>query len=99
MSKVKELKTIEVEGNEVKKITEEQLKSIADKTALQNDFLRGMGILESQKLEIYGRLMEANKEMEEVKKELEEEYGAVNIDLKTGEYTVIEAEEPVMEKA
>ena len=93
MSKVKELKTIEVEGNEVKKITEEQLKSIADKTALQNDFLRGMGILESQKLEIYGRLMESNKEMQEDKKLLEEEYGQVTIDLETGEYVPIEEED------
>ena len=33
------------------------------------------------------------KDMEEIKKELEKEYGPVNIDLKTGEYTKIEKEE------
>jgi hypothetical protein len=93
MSKVKELKTVEVKGTEVMKITEEQLKSITEKTKLQNDFLRNIGILESQKLEIYGRLMESNKEMQEDKKLLEEEYGQVTIDLETGEYVPIEEED------
>ena len=31
--------------------------------------------------------------MEDLKKELEEEYGPVNINLQTGEYTLIEKEE------
>tara|TARA_R110000803_G_scaffold131936_2_gene199167 strand:+ start:971 stop:1258 length:288 start_codon:yes stop_codon:yes gene_type:complete len=93
MSKVKELKTIEVEATEVKALTTEQLKSIVDQTRLQNDLLRGIGVLESQKLELYGRLMGVNKEVEDNKKVLEEEYGQVNIDLETGVCTPIEKED------
>ena len=39
--------------------------------------------------------------LEATKKELEEEYGQVNIDLSDGSYTLVEKEEaqPVMEKA
>jgi hypothetical protein len=38
--------------------------------------------------------------LEATKKELEEEYGQVNIDLSDGSYTVVEKEaKPVMEKA
>ena len=33
-----------------------------------------------------------NKDVEEFKKDLEEEYGAINIDMSTGEYTIIEKE-------
>ena len=35
--------------------------------------------------------------MEEYKKELEKEYGAISIDLETGEYAEIEASEEVKE--
>ena len=34
-----------------------------------------------------------NKDLEEFKKDLEEEYGAINIDMSTGEYTIIEKED------
>jgi len=93
MKKVKELKTIEVEGVEVKTLTAEQLKSIVDQTKLQNDLLRGIGVLESQKLGMYSKLLEVNQEVEEGKKTLEEEYGQVVIDLETGVCTPIEKED------
>ena len=38
----------------------------------------------------YISLPDLNEEVEQTKKELEEEYGAVNIDLKDGTYTEIE---------
>jgi hypothetical protein len=44
------------------------------------------------------QVAEANKELEEVKAELEAEYGPVNINLKTGEYETIE-EDAKLEKA
>jgi hypothetical protein len=37
-------------------------------------------------------MADSNKELEAIKSELEKDYGPINIDLKTGEYTVIEAE-------
>ena len=98
MSKV--TKTIEVEGKEVKTIKPEQLKAIKDQQAkLQNAFI-DIGYIESKKHEALQIQVEAAKVLEATKKELEEEYGQVNVDLSDGSYTVIEKEdEPVMKKA
>ena len=98
MSKV--TKTIEVEGKEVKTIKPEQLKAIKDQQVkLQNAFI-DIGYIESKKHEALQIQAEAAEVLEETKKELEEEYGQVNIDLTDGSYTVIEKkDEPVMKKA
>lgn len=98
MSKV--TKTIEVEAKEVKTIKPEQLKAIKDQQAkLQNAFI-DIGYIESKKHEALQIQVEAAKVLEATKKELEEEYGQVNIDLKDGSYKTIEKEdEPVMTKA
>ena len=98
MSKV--TKTIEVEGKEVKTIKPEQLKAIKDQQAkLQNAFM-DIGYIESKKHEALQIQAEASEVLEATKKELEEEYGQVNIDLTDGSYTVIEKkDEPVMKKA
>jgi hypothetical protein len=42
-------------------------------------------------------LAEVNKQLEDVKVELEQEYGRVSIDLETGEYTFIEEESNAVE--
>ena len=98
MSKV--TKTIEVEGKEVKTIKPEQLKAIKDQQAkLQNAFI-DIGYIESKKHEALQIQVEAAEVLEATKRELEEEYGQVNIDLADGSYTVIEKkDEPVMKKA
>ena len=98
MSKV--TKTIEVEAKEVKTIKPEQLKAIKDQQAkLQNAFV-DIGYIESKKHEALQIQVEAAKVLEATKKELEEEYGQVNIDLTDGSYTAIENEDkPVMQKA
>jgi len=98
MSKV--TKTIEVEAKEVKTIKPEQLKAIKDQQVkLQNAFV-DIGYIESKKHEALQVQMEAAEVLEATKKELEEEYGQVNIDLKDGSYKTIEKEdEPVMTKA
>ena len=98
MSKV--TKTIEVEGKEVKTIKPEQLKAIKDQQAkLQNAFM-DIGYIESKKHEALQIQAEAAEVLEATKKELEEEYGQINIDLTDGSYTVIEKkDEPVMQKA
>jgi hypothetical protein len=93
MSKVKELKTIEVKGEEVKNITADQLKSIQDHQAKLSNFLVDVGYLESKKLEILQMHAKASEEMNETKAELEKEYGAVNINLQDGSYTIIEKED------
>jgi hypothetical protein len=77
MSKVKEM---------VKAmITEEQAKL--------TEGLRTLGVLDVQKQNIHGQITELSKEIEATKKELEDEYGQVNIDLKDGSYTEIEKED------
>jgi len=93
-------KTIEVEAKEVKTIKPEQLKAIKEQQAkVQNAFI-DIGFIESKKYEALQIQMEATEVLEATKKELEEEYGQVNIDLSDGSYTTIEKEdEPVMQKA
>ena len=81
------------EEKAVNKITDEQLSNVTTKQAQINDALHRIGVLEVQK-EGVKRVFEGfSKEMEDLKKELEEEYGPVNINLQTGEYTPIEKEE------
>jgi len=89
----KVLKTVEVEGKEVKNITADQLKAIQDHQSKLSALLVDIGFLEVKKLEVAQMHAEASKEMNETKAELEKEYGAVNIDLKDGSYTVIEDKE------
>ena len=45
-----------------------------------------LGILEAQKHEILHYLSSINQEQNETKKELEDKYGKINIDLKDGSY-------------
>ena len=79
--------------SEVTKITEEQLKTIKDQQAkLQAAFI-DIGFIESKKHEALHIQVQASEALEATKKQLEEEYGQVNIDLTDGSYTVIEKEE------
>ena len=85
------------EETKVSKITDEQLSTVNETQAKLNDAVYRVGMLEMQKEAVKRGFEDLSKEMENIKKSLEEEYGAVNIDLKTGEYTVIEKEEEVVE--
>ena len=85
------------EETKVSKITDEQLSTVNETQAKLNDAVYRVGMLEMQKEAVKLGFEDLSKEMENIKKSLEEEYGAVNIDLKTGEYTVIEKEEEVVE--
>lgn len=74
-------------------ITEEQLKTVQDQQAKLTEGLRTLGVLDVQKQNIHGQIAKLSKEIEATKKELEDEYGQVNIDLKDGSYTEIEKED------
>ena len=79
--------------SEVTKITEEQLKTIKDQQAkLQAAFI-DIGFIESKKHEALHIQAQASEALEATKKQLEEDYGQVNIDLTDGSYTIIEKEE------
>ena len=74
-------------------ITEEQLKTVQDQQNKLTEGLRTLGVLDVQKQSLHGQIAELSKEIEATKKELEDEYGQVNIDLKDGSYTEIEKED------
>ncbi len=81
------------------KIKEEQLKTIREQQENVNNILNNVGYLEAQKHGFLHQLGEKNKEIDAFKHELEKEYGPININVETGEYTVIEKEAKEEKKA
>jgi len=81
------------------KITDKQLETLQDHNTKLSEILTQIGILESNKHAFLHEIAGVNKDLEEFKKDLEEEYGAINIDMSTGEYTIIEKEEDEGESA
>ena len=75
------------------KIKEEQLKRIQNQQQQLNDTIREIGLLESKKHGLLHNIAAINSEVEELKEELEKEYGRVNINIETGEYTEMEQEQ------
>ena len=75
------------------KIKEEELKTIKDQQEKINSILHQLGYLESQKHGLLHELAGVNQDVEEFKSKLEEEYGAININLEDGTYTEIKEEE------
>ena len=72
------------------KIKEEQLSEIVELQGKLNEIISNIGILETQKHGFLHDVAEVNKKIEEFKAKLEKEYGAISVDLKTGEYTEVE---------
>jgi predicted nuclease with TOPRIM domain len=75
------------------KITDEQLKEIQETQGKVNQILNNIGFIEVQKSALKVEFSKANEAAEDVKKKLEEEYGPINIDLASGEYTIVEVED------
>ena len=76
---------------EVKKITDHQLKKVNDQQIKLTQLLSNIGVLEVQKQNLASDIKKLGEEIEQTKKELEEEYGTVNIDLSSGVITPIES--------
>lgn len=72
------------------KIKKEQLEEIVELQTKLNGIISNIGILETQKHALLHDVSEVNKNIEEFKAKLEKEYGAISVDLKTGEYTEVE---------
>ncbi len=72
------------------KIKEEELKTIQEQQAKLNELVHNIGLLESQKHGLLHDIAGVNKEIEDYKETLENEYGPVEINLKDGTYTKIE---------
>ncbi len=75
------------------KITEEELKEIKTNQNNLQQRLTNIGFLEVQKANDLGLVAKFHKEMDDLKKKLEEKYGAININVQTGEYNEITEEE------
>ena len=80
-----------------KKITEEQLTKIQEQQQELNNIIREVGILETQKHGLLHEFGKINSKVEELKVELQEQYGSVNINVEDGTYTKIEKKEEVVE--
>ena len=74
------------------KITEEELKVIQDQQNKTNTMLAEIGLLETQKHGLLHDIASINTEIEDFKKELEKEYGHLEINLSDGSYTEIKNE-------
>ena len=76
---------------EVKKITEEQLKTINTQQNRLTSLLTRVGVIEVEKRNLTDHIKKASEDIEQTKKELEEEYGTVNINLQDGTITPIQS--------
>ena len=76
----------------VKQITTEQLETITNQQKDLNALLVNIGVVESQKHMLLHQMADLNNLIEETKNKLQEEYGAININLTDGSYTEIESE-------
>jgi len=71
------------------KITKKELETVKEQQGKIQTVIFDLGSLEAKKFEISGSLKEHNDALNETKKELEEKYGQVNINLKDGTYEEI----------
>jgi len=79
-------------AKKVKKLKKEQLELLNKQQSDIGEMLKSLGILDVQKMNLHSRVKILSDEIESTKKELENEYGSVNIDLSTGVITPIEKE-------
>ncbi len=78
---------------EVKKLTEKELKDISDNQNNLHRLTTNVGILETQKHALLHEIAGVNQQIEELKKELEEKYGPINVNLEDGTFETVETED------
>ncbi len=74
-------------------ITAEELKTIKDQQAELSTVVNQIGQLEANKHSLLHKIAGINEGIEDTKKQLEETYGSININLEDGTYTEIEKED------
>jgi len=75
------------------KITEAELKGLQEQEQKKGAILHDLGLLQTQIYSLNHMYVELMVEQDGTKKELEEAYGKVNIDLKDGSFEIIKDEE------
>ena len=88
MSKVKKMKS-QVE-DAVKVITNEELENVKTLQSELQKYCNSIGGMEVQKAKAIYQVNMLEKDMDEVKKDVEANYGAININLADGTYEKIE---------
>tara|TARA_R100000231_G_scaffold138012_1_gene115448 strand:- start:64 stop:336 length:273 start_codon:yes stop_codon:yes gene_type:complete len=78
--------------DKVKTIESSELESIQDLVSKTNQGNLEIGRLEMQKHRLMHVMQENEKAMQALQAKLEEKYGKVNIDIKTGEISALEVE-------
>tara|TARA_R110000803_G_scaffold107207_1_gene175325 strand:+ start:81 stop:329 length:249 start_codon:yes stop_codon:yes gene_type:complete len=78
------------------KIKKEELETLQSHVNTQSKALHDIGALENQKFHLLHALNKAQQNSEDFKKELEEIYGKINIDLKDGSFEPIPEEEEIV---
>lgn len=77
----------------VKEITKEELQKVRDFQSKLFDLTQQIGLAETQKHATLHEIAGVNKDQDTVKKELENKYGSININLEDGTYTEPEKNE------
>lgn len=75
------------------KITKEELKELQEQEQKKSAILHDLGLLDTQRHSLLHVWADIVSQQEGAKKELEEKYGKINIDLKDGSYTEIKEDE------
>jgi peptidoglycan hydrolase CwlO-like protein len=76
-----------------KSITAEELKTIKEQQSELSTVVNQIGQLEANKHSLLHKIAGINEGIEDTKKQLEETYRAININLEDGTYTEIEKED------
>ena len=74
-------------------ITAEELKTIKEQQLELSTIVNQIGQLEANKHSLLHKIAGINEGIEDTKKQLEETYGSININLEDGTYTEIEKED------
>lgn len=74
------------------KIEKEELDKIVEQQVELNNLLKRIGFIETEKDGLLKAYIEVLSDSNTSKKELEDKYGAINIDLSDGSYTKVETE-------
>ena len=83
---------------EIKKITEEELTRVVENNAKLGRVLQDIGFYEAEKHALLHVLAGLNEDIQKSKKDLEEKYGPVNINIEDGSYEEIKAQEETTEE-
>jgi len=83
---------------EIKKIEDKELESVKEQTNKIQRCILDIGSLEVKKVEVMQAYEAFLKDLDVTKKELEEKYGSVNINLTDGSYEEVKQEDTTEEK-